>query len=161
MPDSIDKVRKSPGRAAKASPAPPGSPKPPAVGSDSAGESEKAQFGDVLRGVTRGPAEKRLGAVLEDIRKLAAILARRRLLEDLEAYREKVGDFLRICMDEVLVVREAAGRKGLSRRKQLLVVKKVNFELEELSRMVLEGAGEFRILKELGTIEGLLMDLYR
>ena len=161
MPDSIDKVRKSPGRAAKASAAPPASPKAPSAGSDSTVEPAKAQFTDVLRGVAGGPAEKRLGAVLEDIRKLAAILARRRLLEDLEAYREKVADFLRICMDEVLVVREAVGRKGLSRRKQLLVVKRVNVELEELSRMVLEGAGEFKILKELGTIEGLLMDLYR
>jgi len=124
-------------------------------------EAPGAAFSDVLAGVAGGPAEKRLEAILGDIRKLADQLARRRLLEDLEAYRMKVGDFLRACLEEVLSVREASGRKGLSRRKQLLVVKRVNVELEELSRLVLGGAPDFRIMKELGTIEGLLMDLYR
>jgi uncharacterized protein YaaR (DUF327 family) len=115
----------------------------------------------VLAGVSGRPGEKRLGEILEEIKGLSKLLERRRLLEDVESYRLKVGEFLRVYLDEVLDVREAAGRRGSMRRKQMIVVKKVNVELEELSRMVLGGAPDFRILKELGTIEGLLMDLYR
>lgn len=160
MPDSIDRVKKSKT----------GSSKPVQrsdVPKDKSGEVEitseagQKQFTDVLKGISEGPSEKRLGIILQDIKKLAEQLARRRLLEDLEEYRDRVGDFLRLYLDEVLSVREASGRRGVSRRKQLLVVKSVNVELEELSRMVLGEAEDFRILRELDTIEGLLMDLYR
>ena len=118
-------------------------------------------FHEVLAGVSGRPSEKKLEAVLREIKALAEILSRRRLLEDLELYRTKVGEFLRVFLDEVLDVREAAGRRGTSRRKQMIVVKRVDVELDELSRLVLGGAPDFKILKELGTIEGLLMDLYR
>ena len=122
---------------------------------------EDARFEKVLTGIQGEDAEKRLGKILSDIQRLSGMLARRRLLEDLEDYRNRVGDFLRLYMDEVLMVREASGsRRGL-RKKQMLVVKRVNIELEELSRLVLGGSPDFKIVKELGTIEGLLMDLYR
>ena len=114
----------------------------------------------MLAGGKGGPAENRLAVLLSEIQGRADVLSRRRLLEDLDAYRERVGEFLRVYLDEVLSVRETR-RRGVSRRKQLLVVKRVNVELEDLSRLVLGGAEELKILKELGTIEGLLMDLYR
>jgi len=160
MPDPIDKVRKSRGERSK--PVTGGElPKDRPVEIDPAAAAEQNRFPDVLRGITDGPAEKRLGSILGDIKGLAGRLAHRRLLEDLEQYREKVGDFLRLYLDEVLSVRETSGRRGVSKRRQLLVVKRVNVELEELSRMVLGGAEDFKIIKELDTIEGLLMDLYR
>jgi uncharacterized protein YaaR (DUF327 family) len=160
MPDSIDKLGKSRGERSKSvSSADPR--KARSVEIDPVAETEQDRFNDVLKGITDGPAEKRLGLILGDIKRLAGQLAHRRLLEDLEQYREKVGDFLRLYLDEVLSVRETSGRRGVSRRRQLLVVKRVNVELEELSRMVLGGTEDFKILKELDTIEGLLMDLYR
>jgi uncharacterized protein YaaR (DUF327 family) len=120
-----------------------------------------AQFEKVLAGVQGEDAGLRLGKILDDIQKLSTMLKHRRLLEDLENYRNRVGEFLKLYMDEVLSVREASGgRRGL-RKKQMIVVKRVNVELEELSRLVLGGAPDFKIMKELGTIEGLLMDLYR
>jgi uncharacterized protein YaaR (DUF327 family) len=118
-------------------------------------------FNDVLAGVSGRPSERKLEAILNEIKDLAKTLAHRRLLEDLDQYRRKVGEFLKVYMDDVLGVREAAGRRGVSRRKQMIVVKKIDVELEELSRMVMGGAPEFKIMSELGTIEGLLMDLYR
>jgi uncharacterized protein YaaR (DUF327 family) len=124
-------------------------------------EPVENQFFTVLSGKINGPVEKRLEDVLKDIKRLSDILIKRRLLEDLEEYRARVGDFLKIYMDEALTVREASGRRRGLRRKQFVVVKRVNIELEELSKMVLGGAPDFKILKELGTIEGLLMDLYR
>jgi uncharacterized protein YaaR (DUF327 family) len=161
MPDSIDNVKrnrrsfnstiKSAGSAKKAPP-------------DTAEISEvpdRVVFNEVLAGVTGRPSEKKLEALLNEIKKLADLLHHRRLLEDLEQYRRKVGDFLKLYLDEVLDVREASGRRGVSRRKQMIVVKRVNIELDELGRMILSGSPDFKILKELGTIEGLLMDLYR
>jgi uncharacterized protein YaaR (DUF327 family) len=122
---------------------------------------EGDQFHNVLAGVQNVDVEKRLGKILKDIQRLSGLLSKRRLLEDLEEYRNRVGEFLKVFMDEALIVREASGgRKGL-RRKQLIVVKRVDIELEELSRLVLGGAPDFKIIKELGTIEGLLLDLYR
>ena len=114
----------------------------------------------MLREVSAGPVEKRLEGILDDIGRLAKILSKRRLLEDLEEYRNRVGDFLKMYLDDVLDVKEAAGRYGVSRRKHLLVVKRVNVELEELSRLVLGGAPDFEVVRELDTIQGLLMDLY-
>ena len=160
MPDSIDKTgrsRKQPRRISGAGKSGASQPNTPTENSEGAGE---VSFRDVLTGVTGGSAEKRLGGILGEIKELAHVLAHRRLLEDLEKYREKVGEFLKLYMDEVLSLRETSGRRGFSRRKQLLVVKKVNVELEELSRFVLGNEPDFKILQELGTIEGLLMDLY-
>jgi len=160
MPDPVDNVRRSrraPAGAARRAAQTSKSPDETAA----AQETSQTGFQQVLAGVSGRPGEKRLGEILEEIKGLSKLLARRRLLEDVESYRLKVGEFLRVYLDEVLDVREAAGRRGSMRRKQMIVVKKVNVELEELSRMVLGGAPDFRILKELGTIEGLLMDLYR
>ncbi len=138
---------------------------PPGVGGarhpDSVDETEEGRFQEVLRGITGGPAEKRLGKLLEEIGDLSSTLARRRLLEDLEDFRAKVGEFLRVYLDEVLTVREAAGSARGLRNKQMVVVKRVGVELEELRRMVLGGEPEFKIVGELETIQGLLMDLYR
>jgi len=128
---------------------------------ESSASNGETRFFDVLAGVTGSAAENQLGEILGEIRELAVVLGKKRLLEDLESYREKVGEFLKVYMDEILGVREAAGKRNFSRRKQLLVVKKVNVEIEELSRMILGDAPELTILKELGTIEGLLMDIYR
>lgn len=153
MPDSLDSIKKSrkasAGRAEKKGVTP------------DVNLPDEAQFQHVLAGVRGGDAEKRLDKILNDIRRLSGLLARRLLLEDLEEYRDRVGDFLKLYMEEVLTVREASGgRRGL-RKKKLIVVKRIDVELEELSRMVLGGAPEFKIVKELGTIEGLLLDLYR
>ena len=68
---------------------------------------------------------------------------------------------MKVYIDEVLTVRETSSRRGSIRRKQMIVVKKVDVELDELSKMIIGDAPDFKILKELGTIEGLLMDLYR
>jgi uncharacterized protein YaaR (DUF327 family) len=128
---------------------------------DEAEKTESVGFRAVLQGIAGSPSEKKLGRLMEEIHELAVVLSRRRLLEDLENFRFKVGDFLRTYLDEVLVVREAAGSARGLRRRQMVVVKKVNVELEELSKLVLSGESDFRILKELEAIEGLLMDLYR
>ncbi len=158
MPDPVDKIRKS--QAERSRPAGGAS---GARGAEPEGvdEGTRTQFQNILDTVANAGAEKRLAGLFGEIQGLARVLAKRRLLEDLESYREKIAEFLRVYLDEVLTVRLAAGRKGLSKRKQLLVVKRVNVELEELSRFVLDGAPDFKILKELGTIEGLLLDLYR
>lgn len=153
MPDSLDSIKKSrkasTGRAGKKGVTP------------DVNLPDNAQFQNVLAGVRGGDAEKQLDKILNDIQRLSGLLAKRWLLEDLEEYRNRVGDFLKLYLDEVLTVREASGgRRGL-RKKKLIVVKRVDIELEELSRMVLGGAPEFKIVKELGTIEGLLLDLYR
>ena len=138
---------------------------PPGVGGasrpDAAEEPGEGRFQEVLQGIAGGPAEKKLDKLFKEIGDLSNTLARRRLLEDLEDFRAKVGEFLRIYLDEVLTVREAAGGARGLRRKQMVVVKSVNVELEELSKMILGGEPEFKIVSELETIQGLLMDLYR
>jgi len=161
MVDFIDKLKKSGQRKA----APSGKTGRKSMGtpaiSNGVDEVGQTRFHEILHGVADDEAEKRLGKILNDIKTLSDMLSKKRLLEDLEDYRAKVGEFLRFYMDEVLDVRQASGRRGFSRRKQLLVVKKVNVEIEELTKLVLGGAKDFEIMKELGTIEGLLMDLYR
>jgi len=156
MPDFLDKIKRSASRDKSGKVAGTGKNAP-----DQAENVEGPKFHAILNGVTGGPAEKRLDEVLNEIRRLSVLLAKKRLLEDLELYRNRVSDFLRIYMDEVLDVKEASGRRRGLRKRQLIVVKRVNVELEELSRLVLGDAPDFKILKELGTIEGLLMDLYR
>jgi len=160
MPDSVNNVRRN-RRTLTSHITGAGQAKKAASSSESSEMPAETTFNEVLAGVSGRPSEKKLESVLREIKALAETLSRRRLLEDLELYRSKVGEFLRVFLAEVLDVREAAGRRGTSRRKQMLVVKRVDVELDELSRLVLGGAPDFKILKELGTIEGLLMDLYR
>lgn len=125
-----------------------------------AGSSE-SDFRAVLANKCTGAAERKLEVILGEIRELASVLQKKRLLEDLENYRRKVGEFIKVFIDEVLDVRETASRTGLSRRRQMIIVRKVDVELEELSRLILGNSPDFRIVKELAIIEGLLMDLYR
>ncbi|HEX9744240.1 MAG TPA: DUF327 family protein [bacterium] len=155
MADFLDKIRKSTANksAERVSRVPGNPPEIP--------QAEGVSFESVLSRASRNPTEKRLELIFEDISRLATILSRRRLLEDLEEYREKVSQFLKTYIEEVLDVKEAVSRKGINRRKQLLVVKRVNVELEELSRFVLGDAPDFKVIRELTTIQGLLMDLYR
>jgi uncharacterized protein YaaR (DUF327 family) len=158
MPDSIDNIRKSRKNVGSVRDA--GQTKKASTPSEPVPVSGEAFF-DVLRGMSGDNSAKKLESILSEIKDLAGLLGRRRLLEDLESYRRKVGEFLKLYLSEVLDVKEAAGRRGSLRRKQMLVVKRVDIELEELSKMVMGGAPDFKIMKELGTIEGLLMDLYR
>lgn len=123
-------------------------------------ESETGSFQEVLASVAGSASQKRLEYILNEIKHLGSILVKRRLLEDLEQYRNKVGEFLKTFLDEALDLRQVTGRQGVSRRKQMLVIKKVDIELEELSRLVMGAAPDFKIMKELNIIEGLLMDLY-
>jgi len=161
MPDFIEKLKKSSSRQTS----PTKSIKNKTGGSDAGveagSEAGNTGFQQILNGVKGDEAERRLDKILNDINKLSGMLVKKRLLEDLESYRNKVSEFLRVYMDEVLDVKYAAGRRGFSRRKQVLVVKKVNIELEELSKMVLGGAKDFELVREFDTIQGLLMDLYR
>ncbi len=161
MPDSLDKVGKSTSRTKRTAKSADKSAGRSGTDAGDVPDVGETRFHDVLECVSGSPSEKRLETILGEIRELAEILGRRRFLEDLEEYRLKVGEFLRVYLDDVLDVRQAAGRRGFSKRKQLLVVKRVNVELEELSKFVLGGAEDFKILKELVTIEGLLLDLYR
>ncbi|MBW2079284.1 MAG: DUF327 family protein [Deltaproteobacteria bacterium] len=161
MADSIDKLKKSTGKSTARSGSVKRTPGSESAGVENGNNVGQTQFRQILDGVTGDEAERKLGKILEDIKSLSGILARKRLLEDLEDYRSKVSEFLKVYMDDVLDVRLASGRRGFSRRKQVLVVKKVDVELEELTKMVLGGAQDFEIMKEMGTIEGLLMDLYR
>ena len=161
MPDPLDKIRRDKPR--PAAPSKSAGVKGTERTSDTpeTGGAAEPAFDDILRSVTGTPGEKQLGILFREIRSLSEKLAHRRLLEDLEAYRNKVSQFLRIYVNEVLDVKIAKGRSGAYRRKQMLVIKRIDVELEELSKFVLGGAPDFKILAELGTIEGLLMDLYK
>jgi uncharacterized protein YaaR (DUF327 family) len=158
MPDPIGRIKRSREKAQPVTGAP-ARPDSEDGGPDAVSEAPATSFHNILSGVSSN-SEKKLEAILGDIKQLSGILVRRRLLEDLQQYRQKVGEFLKVYLDEVLDLREASGRKGTLRRKQLIVVKRIDVELEELSRLVMGGAPDFKIMKELGALEGLLMDLY-
>lgn len=110
----------------------------------------------------KGQADSKayLNNLLQRITEQGELIARRREINDVRKYRGLVADFL----DEAMRSTYSADREGAfdarGRFKEYSTVKKINAELEDLTRRVLaDQQDNLGILEQLGSIRGLLIDL--
>lgn len=124
-------------------------------------EVEGLDFNRALSGAARKDFEEDLQKLIEEVDKRAQKLAKTCTLNDLKNYKRAVKNFLERTIKEAFTTEEQSSWGRLGRQKVYVLVKKVDDNLEELSRQVLgEQQDSLNILKKLDEIRGLLIDIY-
>ena len=118
------------------------------------------EFINVIKGAEDRNVLERLRAKAQDIAAQGEKLAERVDIKELRAYKKLVSDF----MDEAVGnSRKFSKHSFLDRRgrhKVYAIIKKVNEELDDLTREVLRGEKDrLTILKKLDDIKGLILDI--
>jgi uncharacterized protein YaaR (DUF327 family) len=119
-----------------------------------------APFDRILQEKSRADNHATLTRMLERITEQGELIAKRRDLSDVRKYRELVSGFLEEAMSSTYEADKQGSFDPRGRYKEYSIVKKVNIELEKLTKQVLEEQKDnLAILEQLGTIRGLLIDL--
>jgi uncharacterized protein len=119
-----------------------------------------APFGRFLQEKSRDDTRATLNRMLERITEQGEIIAKRKDINDVKKYRGLVSEFLGEAMSSAYEADKESSFDARGRFKEYSVVKKINTELEKLTKQVLEEQKDnLAILEQLGTIRGLLIDL--
>ncbi len=99
--------------------------------------------------------------MLEEIKEKGQNLVENRTVESLLEYKQMVKGFVEEAVEFGLKVEERRGFSRKSRSEVLRVVKRVDNQLLELTDIILsQEQSKIRLLKKVGEIEGLLVNIY-
>lgn len=134
---------------------------PPPRGSAGAQGAGAAAFAQALAGARLRGVRQHLDQLLAAIDQAGARLAQEMTLANLRAYRDAVAEFLRTVQHEALAVHTEQGWDSQAwHHRALTIVRKVDEELDQLARQVLEQEHDrLAVLARIGEIRGLLLDL--
>ena len=119
-----------------------------------------APFESLLQEKGEAQSKATLNSLLEKITEMGERIARRRDINDVKKYRQMVSEFLDEAMRSTYQAERDRSFDGRGRLREYSTVKRINTELEALTRNVLDDQrGNLEILGQLGTIRGLLVDL--
>jgi uncharacterized protein YaaR (DUF327 family) len=125
-----------------------------------AGNGEKPFF-EHLETASIEHLKHHMGQELEVIHELGRKLSRSLSLADLKKYKQKVSDFLKLCISEGLCYKEEKFSSKYGRTKILSLVETVNKKLLSLAEILLsENKDSLRVMALVDEIRGLLLDLY-
>jgi uncharacterized protein len=123
--------------------------------------SNKASFAQTLQKKGEVDLDTRLARLMSQINQQGEQLGKNMDIKELKQYKRLITEF----MDEVVnsslkyAKQNQFDRRG--RHKVYAMVKKVNAKVEELSREFLkEEKDNIKILDSIGTIKGMLLDIY-
>jgi uncharacterized protein len=123
--------------------------------------SNKASFAETLQKKGEADLDTRLARLMSQINQQGEQLGKNMDIKELKQYKRLITEF----MDEVVnsslkyAKQNQFDRRG--RHKVYAMVKKVNAKVEELSREFLkEEKDNIKILDSIGTIKGMLLDIY-
>ncbi|WP_214722118.1 YaaR family protein [Exiguobacterium sp. s192] len=89
------------------------------------------------------------------------LLAESQTIEHLEAYKEKIKDFLKDALDQSQQVEEKRGFNRRGRTKIYKVVEQVDAKLLQLTDNVISGESRrLEILDQIGEIKGMLVNVF-
>lgn len=119
-----------------------------------------APFGVLMQEKGLENSKDTLNRLLERINAQGELIAQRRDISDVRKYRELVSDFMEEATRSAYRTDKEGSFDSKGRFKEYAVVKKINAEVETLTRQVLDDQKDnLAILDQLGTIRGLLVDL--
>lgn len=122
---------------------------------------EAKKFANSLTKATFQNHMEDLKHLVKQIDEKAARLAKSCTIADLKAYKRAVQDFVQETVKRCYRAQNQGGWDGFGRSKILVIVRRVDEKLEQLSREILEGQKEsLQVLEKTGEIRGLLVDLY-
>jgi uncharacterized protein len=106
-------------------------------------------------------SENHLQTLLNRLEQQGNRLSRSRSLQDLMDYKETIQNFLQEVVDNGVKLEDHRGFQPNGREKRLTMIKQVNGHLLDLSEQVLnQQAPSVDLLKKMGEIKGLLVNLY-
>lgn len=123
--------------------------------------SSKPNFGDTLRRTEEQDLETRLNKLMSDIERQGENLAKTMDIKELKNYKKMISEFMDEVVNNALKFSKHSHFDRRGRHKVYALVKKVNAKIEELSREFLkEEKDNIKILESIGSIKGMLLDMY-
>jgi uncharacterized protein len=123
--------------------------------------SERPSFGDTLKRTEEQDLASRLSRLMSDIEKQGEHLSKNMDIKELKNYKKLIAEFMDEVVNNSLKFSKQSHFDRRGRHKVYALVKKVNAKVEELSREFLkEEKDNIKILDSIGSIKGMLFDMY-
>jgi hypothetical protein len=121
----------------------------------------RAPFAQSLARAQVESIRKELDSLLGQINGQAKVIEQSLTFETLRAYKELVRKFVSIVVTQLYEVEERLSVSPTGRKKSMVLVKKLDVELEKLSDDFLSGQSSLiNFIARLEDIKGMLLDLY-
>jgi uncharacterized protein YaaR (DUF327 family) len=123
--------------------------------------SDRSSFGDTLKKTEEQDLSSRLNRLMSDIEKQGEHLSKNMDIKELKNYKKLITEFMGEVVNNSLKFSKQSHFDRRGRHKVYALVKKVNAKVEELSREFLkEEKDNIKILESIGSIKGILFDMY-
>lgn len=123
--------------------------------------NNRSSFGDTLKKTEEQDLASRLSRLMSDIDKQGEHLAKNMDIKELKNYKKLISEFMNEVVNNSLKFSKQSHFDRRGRHKVYALVKKVNAKIEELSREFLkEEKDNIKILESIGSIKGMLFDMY-
>jgi len=123
--------------------------------------SSRSSFGDTLKKTEEQDLTSRLNRLMSDIEKQGEQLGKSMDIKELKNYKKLISEFINEAVNNSLKFSKQSSFDRRGRHKVYALVRKVNAKLDELSREFLkEEKDNIKILESIGSIKGMLFDMY-
>lgn len=123
-------------------------------------ETPRVSFTEVLAEKDYDSQKRALEKALEDIDRKGKALVEERTIENLYIYKDMIRDFIREVLEKGLSLQERRGFSRAGRTKILRTVAEIDKKLIDLTNIILRREErELNLLKRIGEIQGLLVDI--
>lgn len=121
----------------------------------------KTSFGDAMRKTNEEDLHTRLNKLMSEIGKQGEKLEKNLDIKELKQYKRLITEFLDEVVNSSIKYSKHNQFDRRGRHKVYALVKKVNAKIEEISREFLkEEKDNIKILENIGSIKGMLLDMY-
>lgn len=121
----------------------------------------KTSFAETMQKKEEADLETRLNTLMSEINRQGDQLSKNMDIKELKQYKRLIADFLDEVVNSSLKYSKHNQFDRRGRHKVYAMVKKVNAKVEELSREFLkEEKDNIKVLETIGTIKGMLLDIY-
>ena len=118
-------------------------------------------FSEHLRCAGNTHMKQMMDGELNAITEIGRRLSKNMSLSDLQKYRRKIGEFLKMCITQGFSFKEERFPARYGRSKILSIIKTVNKKLIDLAEeLISENRDSLRVMALVDEIRGLLLDLY-
>jgi uncharacterized protein len=123
--------------------------------------TESSSFQQLLQKNQLGFSKERLQGLLADIDQQGNRLSRSQSISDLLSFKQMIRNYLKEVVQHGVSLEEHKSFHPNGREKRLILIKQVDQQLLELSNQVMEKqANSLELLKKIGEIKGLLVNIY-
>ncbi len=124
-------------------------------------EQSGQNFSEQLNVATKTHLKYQMDLEFNAINEIGQRLCKNMLLKDLKEYRQRIAEFLKICISQGFSFKENYFQTRYGRSKVLSMIKIVNQKLIDLAQELLsENQDSLKVMALVDEISGLLLDIY-